>query len=286
MTAAAARAAHLLVDSGPVIFADTLAARLLGDQAEEYIGFHRAHGDHLVLSCARAQATCRSRYTEDSLARAIRQGVTQYVILGAGLDSYAYRHAAALRMVADRRDQAADVTIFEVDHPATQEWKRGVLAAAAIPVPPDLAFVPVDFEHDVLADCLAASGLDLARPAFVSWLGVVMYLTEAAIARTLAQISRLAAGTQLVADYMLPAELRDAVGNSYAEQVMPVAAERGEPWLTFLAPDDMAALAGSHGFGQLAHVAQQDVGGAVMWRRSDSLRPVRLSLIAHATLSR
>src|SRR5215472_9722301 len=132
MTAAAARAAHLLVDGEPVIFADTLAGPLLGDHAEEYIGYHRAHGDHLVLSCARGQATCRSRYTEDMLARAAGQGVTQYVVLGAGLDTYAYRAAGG------------PVTVFEVDHPATQTWKRDLLCAAGIQVPPNLAFVPAD----------------------------------------------------------------------------------------------------------------------------------------------
>jgi methyltransferase (TIGR00027 family) len=124
LTAAAARAAHLIVDSAPTIFADRLASRLLGEQAGELIGYHRAHGSHLVLAAARAQVTCRSRYAEDRLTDAAERGITQYVILGAGLDSFAYRSPLAGR-----------VRVFEVDHPATQQWKRSRLAAARIPVP-------------------------------------------------------------------------------------------------------------------------------------------------------
>src|SRR4051794_24645362 len=113
LTAAAARAAHLIVDSPPLIFADTVAYELLGEQAEEFIGYHRTRGEHPILSAVRATATVRSRYTEDRLAEAVARGVTQYVILGAGLDSYAYRS-----------DPAGPVRVFEVDHPATQRWKR------------------------------------------------------------------------------------------------------------------------------------------------------------------
>jgi len=125
------------------------------------------------------------------------------VILGAGLDSFGYRS-----------DLAGRVRVFEVDHPATQRWKRQVLAAARIPVPAGLTFVPVDFESDALAERLAQGGFDPSRPALVSWLGVTMYLTRAAIGQTLAVIGRLAPGTEVVADYMLPAGLRDEAGTA------------------------------------------------------------------------
>jgi methyltransferase (TIGR00027 family) len=273
MTAAAARAAHLIVDDPPVIFADTLAMTLLGDQAEDFVGYHRAHGTHLVLSSARCQVACRSRYTEEHLAGAVGRGMAQYVILGAGLDTFAYRSPAA-----------GQVRVFEVDHPATQRWKRDLLAAAGIAVPESLSFAPVDLEVDSLQQGLDQAGFDLQAPAFVSWLGVTMYLTEAAIAGVLSEVGRLAPGTQIVADYMLPAALRDEIGNSYVDQVMPVAAQRGEPWLTFLAPDDMTALLDGHGFGAVRHVAQRDIGDAGTWRRTDSLRPIALSMIAHATV--
>jgi methyltransferase (TIGR00027 family) len=139
MTAAAARAAHLLVDSEPRIFADSLAALLLGDKAETYLRYHREHGDHPLLAGTRAQATCRSRFTEDQLALAAARGTAQYVILGAGLDSFACRSELAGRL-----------RVFEVDHPATQQRKRALLAAAGLAEPPTLTWVPVDFETDEL----------------------------------------------------------------------------------------------------------------------------------------
>jgi methyltransferase (TIGR00027 family) len=274
LTAAAARAAHLIVDSAPPIFADGLAAALLGERAEELIGFHRAHGGHPVLSGARAQATCRSRYAEDRLARCVRRGVSQYVILGAGMDSFAYRSPLA-----------GQLRVFEVDHPATQHWKRRQLSAARIAIPGGVTFVPLDFEADSLAGLLIQSGLDPSRPALVSWLGVTMYLTREAISQTLAVIGDLAPGTEIVADYMLPAAMRDTGGAAYAEAIMPVAAERGEPWLSVLAPAEMSALLESHGFGQVRHVRQRDAISAALWDRPDCLRPMELSVLAGATVS-
>ncbi len=271
LIAAAARAAHLIVDNDPAIFVDSMACTLLGHRADELIGFHRAHSTHPVLSGARAEVTCRSRYTEDRLANGLDRGVAQYVILGAGLDSFAYRS-----------DLADQVRVFEVDHPATQRWKRRRLRTAQIASPGSVRFVPLDFETDSLADRLIQSGFDPARPALVSWLGVAMYLTRAAIGETLAVIGAFAPGTELVADYMLPASMRDAAGNAYVELVAPVAAQRGEPWLTFLTPGDMSALLEQHGFGSVEHVRQRDSVGAAMWDRSDSLRPAELSRLAHA----
>jgi methyltransferase (TIGR00027 family) len=274
-TAAAARAAHLIVDREPVIFADDLAAALLGEQAEELISYHRLHGTHLVLSAARAQVVCRSRFAEDHLAACVRDGVTQYVILGAGLDSFAYRTA---------RSRGGPGRVFEVDHPGTQDWKRVQLAAAGIGEPDLLSFVAMDFERDSLAARLSQAGFDPSRPALVSWLGVTMYLTGAAISQTLAEIGGFAPGTQLITDYMLPAGLQDEAGATYAGLVAPAAAERGEPWLTLLAPDDMSALLERHGLGLIKHVQQRDSVPATLWDRTDSLRPSALSVLARATV--
>jgi len=274
LTAAAARAAHLIVDHDPRIFVDVLASAMLGDQAGEFLSYHRAHGTHMVLRSARTQATCRGRFAEDRLADAVRRGVRQYVILGAGLDSFAYR--------SDRADQ---VRVFEVDHPATQQWKRRLLSRARIPVPDAVAFVPVDFETDSLEEHLTRGGFDPSQPALVSWLGVTMYLTRAAISQTLAVVGRFAPGTEVITDHMLPAGLRDEDGDSYVEQVAPVAAQRGEPWLTFLSPGDMSGLLAGHGFVSIRHVRQRDAVDARMWDRTDSLRPIELSYLAHATVA-
>jgi methyltransferase (TIGR00027 family) len=275
LMAAAARAAHLVVDGEPVIFADTLASVLLGERAEELLSYHTSHGTHPVLAGARAQVTCRSRYTEDALARAVGRGVTQYVILGAGLDSFAYRSGA---LAGDRR-----VRVFEVDHPATQDWKRRALASARVPVPDGVTFVPADLAADGLPGRLAAAGFDSSAPALVSCLGVTMYLTRDAIAATLAALGALAPGTEVMADYMLPAELRDEAGAVYGSLVAQASAERGEPWLSCFAPDEMAGLARAAGFDAVRNVRQRDTIPAGLWQRSDALRPSDLAVLFHGT---
>lgn len=121
-----------------------------------------------------------------------------------------------------------------------------------------------------------------AEPAVVSWLGVSMYLTRPAITATLAEVGRFAPGTKLIADYMLPADLRDTAGNSYADLVMPVAAERGEPWLTFLTPGGKSALLAEHGFGTAEQARRRDQVPPGVWNRTDALRPMDLSVITRA----
>jgi methyltransferase (TIGR00027 family) len=273
LTAAAARAAHLVVDDEPWIFADHLAAVLLGPGAGELIGYHRAHGGHPVLSGARAQVTCRSRYVEDRLATLAARGLRQYVILGAGLDTFACRSALA-----------GTLSVFEVDHPATQDWKRRRLAAAPLAVPPGTRLVPADLESGSLAGAVCQAGFDLSQPALVAWLGVTMYLTREAIGRVLADVGAFAPGTELVTDYMLPAGLRDAAGDVYVDLVAPASAERGEPWRTFLAPDDLTSWLERCGFGAVEHVQQRDAVPAAVWERTDALRPSRLSVLARATV--
>lgn len=271
MTAAAARAAHLIVDGSPTIFTDPLAEPLLGAQAEKFLAYHRKNGDHPILRGARVQAVLRSRCTEDRVAERVAEGVTQYVILGAGLDSYAYR-------------STSDVRVFEVDHPATQRWKRRMLAEADITVPGSVTFVPIDFEADSLADRLADNGFDPIVPAVVSWLGVVPYLSDDAIGRTLDACAAFAAGTDLVLDYLLPAGLRDADGQAYVEQVSRSTTHQGEPWLSYFSPDDMAALLAEHGFDEVDNLAQRDFP---YWTgRSDGLRPVALAMLAVARKDR
>jgi len=188
--AAIHRAAHQVQEGGRVL-ADPLALRILGVGAEAAVhaaGLDPAHG-RLRLFVA-----FRSRFAEDALKRAFDGGVRQLVVLGAGLDTYAYRNplGEALRM-------------FEVDHPATQAWKLRRLAEAGIPVPANLAHVPVDFERADLAEALAGAGFDPAWPAFFSWLGVVPYLTGEAVFSTLGWIASLPGGAQVVFDYGNPA---------------------------------------------------------------------------------
>jgi methyltransferase (TIGR00027 family) len=269
LTAAAARAAHLIVDSEPVIFADTMAETMLGERADELLGYHRKYGTHPVLAGARAQVICRSRYTEDSLAAAVRRGVTQYVSLGAGLDTFAYRSPLAGR-----------VHLYEVDHPATGGYKRRIVPDAGA-----VSFVPVDFGRDSLRAELDRAGFDFGAPAFVAWLGVTMYLDASAIGQTLAVLGGFAPGSEIVTGYLLPAGLRDAAGEDYASQIGSAAADRGEPWISLFAPADMADLLARHGLGLVRDVGEQDMIPAVAWQRDDALRPMQLSRIAHARVT-
>jgi methyltransferase (TIGR00027 family) len=194
-------------------------------------------------------------------------------LLGAGLDTFAYRSPLAARL-----------RVFEVDHRRTQDWKRSALAAARIDIPGNVSFVGADLVIDSLPDALAAVGFDVGQPAVVSWLGVTMYLDRDAILRAFSFLASCAPGTELIADYMLPASLRDESGNMYVDLVSPVATERGEPWLSFLSPDEMTAILAGHGFSAARQVRQRDAVPAKLWRRTDSLQPSELSMIACARL--
>ena len=267
LTAAAARAAHLLVDREPLIFVDSLAQALLGAGADELIAYHQRFGSHPVLAGARGEALCRSRFTERLLAES---ALPQYLILGAGLDTYAYRN-----------DSGA--AVFEVDHPASQSWKRHALEAAGIPVEHGPTFVPVDLETDPLLDALVASGFDRARPAFASLLGVSMYLSADALSGVVAELAQCADGSQVVIDYMLDPALRDDAGRAYADAVGAAVAEDGEPWLSSYAPDDLTRVFVERGFRSVRHVSLADSVDPRLWNRTDALVPMRLSGLLHAT---
>ena len=154
------RAAHQLMDQPPVLD-DPIALQLIGSAYPR----HMERASHRVARDFRAFMAVRSRYVEDKLAEAVQQGTRQYVVLGAGLDTFAYRN------------RFPSLRVFEVDFPATQEWKKQMLARALIAVPAGLTFVPLDFEHHTLAEGLRDAGFDTREPAFFGWLGVIPYLT-------------------------------------------------------------------------------------------------------------
>ena len=228
---------------------------MLGERAEELIGYHRAHGTHPVLACARAQVTCRSRDAEDSLAGGVRRGISQYVILGAGLDSF-----------ARRSPQARHMRVLEIDHPATQEWKRRVQ-----PGVDGVTSVPVDFTRNSLGDRLGQARFDFAEPAF-GQLARRHHVPGPKRHRVDPGRRRRLRGRLRDHRRLHVSGLRDAAGDSYAEQVGQAFAERGEPWLSCFGPGDMAALLGGHGFGAIREVAPAGHGphgglGLVRWPR-------------------
>jgi methyltransferase (TIGR00027 family) len=267
LLAAAARAAHPIVDHEPLIFVDPCAEALLGDQAG-FIDYHRRSGDHTILVGVRTQATIRARLTEERL---LASGADQYVVLGAGLDSYAYR-------------EKTGISVYEVDQPASQADKRRRVEAAGLAPVTSLAYVAVDLSEGRLLAALTSHGFDVTRPAVVSWLGVSMYLTSSAFRRTLGELGRLAAGSQLVLDYLLPADRRDEAGNVYVDAIAAATAERGEPWLAYYAPSQIQDELAACGFTGIISVNQREALPAALWERTDALRPSRLSMIASATV--
>jgi methyltransferase (TIGR00027 family) len=172
--------------------------------------------------------------------------------------------------------------VFEVDHPATQHWKRALLENAGITIPDTATHVAVDFESDSLGDALVAAGFDPARPAFVGQLGVTMYVTRGSLRETLATLGKFAPGTQVVTDYVVSEELRDATGREYAEAVAQVASESGEPWLSRFTPAEMGTQLRDHGFTAVDDTDQRNAIDSQLWQRRDGLSPGTLSRLVHA----
>jgi methyltransferase (TIGR00027 family) len=233
LAAAAHRAAHQVLEQGR-IFADPLALRILGQDAGTVArnARERPSGRRMRLFIA-----ARTRFAEDALAAAVERGAGQLVVLGAGLDTYAYRSTFGDRL-----------RMFEVDHPATQAWKRERLAHAGIPIPASLTFAPVDFERETLADGLAAAGFDRTQQTFFTWLGVVPYLGAEAVWSTLAFIASLPQGAHVVFDYGDPPESLSPEMRARHERGAARVAELGEAWVTFFEAEQLRARLMALGF--------------------------------------
>lgn len=272
--AATMRAAHLVLDQDPKILGDTLALGLGGFDSDETLRRTiAALGDDLaaelpgtsaeaLMAATRAGITVRSRFAEDRLREAIDRGVTQYAILGAGLDSSAYRLPEAMH----------DLSVFEIDFPATQQWKRARLAELKPQAMAGVTYVPIDFETDSLFDRLSESGFDTSRPAFFSWLGVVWYLTDRAIFATLGEIAAAAAGSEIVFEYPVAADLVEPVDRPLAEMVRQVGAVRGEPVGPGFDPQDFVRRVEALGFESVTDLSADDINALYFSDRRDSLR--------------
>ena len=202
----------------------------------------------------------RSRYAEDQLARAIERGVRQYVVLGAGLDTYAYR------------SRPAPVRVFEVDHPAVQAWKRIRLKESGIAIPDSLTFVPVDFEQQSLEQALPANGFQMSQPAFFSWLGVVMYLTMEALTSTLRFIAARPAGSGVAFDYILAPSAMSPLMRARQEQLASAVARLGEPFQSSFVPADLERLLRQLGFHDLDDLGPEEIDRRYFGNREDGLR--------------
>lgn len=267
------RSAHLLLDGEPKIFSDSLALSLSGAETEAAL---MARIDNLAAPIAakhgpdraeaafqhlRAAVTMRSRYTEDALSQAIRRGIGQYVILGAGLDSFAYR----------RKDLAGALRVFELDMPVSQQWKRTRLRAMGIAEPDNLTFIPIDLERQSLPDALCAGGYLMAEPSFISWLGMTEYLTAVTVFRTLEEVASLAPGSEIVFQYQLSEHLLDEANRRLLDVLRTGARAYGEPWLSLFDPVDLAERVRKLGFAEVVDFGAEQAQEHYFSGRKDNL---------------
>jgi len=260
------RAAHQVLDVPPV-FDDPLALRIVGLKADDV---RPQEGDtERVNRQRRAFIAARSRLVEDELAGLVAHGVDQYVVLGAGLDTFAYRNPYP------------QLRVFEVDHPATQAWKRERLMRSDIALPASLAFAPIDFERERLSDGLASVGFDRTRPALFGWLGVVAYLELEAVDDVLRFVASGAAGTTIVFDYALPPDALPPQARARFDSLAGRVAAAGEPGRTFFAPADLDARLHGIGFATVDDVDGDALNARYFSSRADGLCLEGLGRFAH-----
>lgn len=251
------RAAHQIYDS-PVVFHDPIAVPLLGKTYSEELHQTEHKLEKPYSIAMRAFLVARSRFAEDHLAQAVTNGVRQYVLLGAGLDTFAYRNPYP------------ELRVFEIDHPATQQWKRELLQRGNIVIPGSLTYAPVDFERQSLAEELQNAGFDRAAPAFFAWLGVVPYLTLTAFRATVAFLAGRPAGSGVVFDYGQPREVLPRLERLAHDSLASRVQLAGEPFQLFFTPQTAAAELSA--FSRIEDIGSQEVNARYFANRSDQLQ--------------
>jgi methyltransferase (TIGR00027 family) len=264
------RAAHQVLDAPPLILTDAIARRLLDPSVQDWVASAPDELQSPQARGLRGHVVVRSRFAEDRLAAAVRRGVRQYVLLGAGYDTFAYRQP----------DWARDCRIFEVDLPGTQEDKRARLAAADIAPPPNLTFVAIDFAHDDLGARLAEAGLDAAQPSLFAWLGVTMYLEADANDAVFRHVAAQPRGSELVFTFA-QTETETAGGPS---RLAELAAQAGEPWKTRYDPASLAAHLAAVGYSSVWMPTPAEVATAYFLDRPDDLPLPRRRTLAAAVV--
>lgn len=249
------RATHQLFDR-PLVFEDPLAVPILGPEIAASLS---PESDILREPRLRAFMAVRSRYAEEQLGQATRRGVKQYVVLGAGLDTFAYRNPYP------------DLRVFEVDYQATQIWKRAQLEAAGIPIPSQLKFAPVDFEKETLVDGLRDAGFAAEQPAFFSWLGVTPYLSRDTAFATLELIHSMSRKNGVVFDYALPRSVLDAHDQLALDALMKRVAAAGEPFQGFFEPQELANRLRSIGYQHVEDLGSSEIDARYFQGRTDGL---------------
>jgi methyltransferase (TIGR00027 family) len=268
------RAAHLLLDGPPPILDDSVALRLLGAGAESRIRNEEARYQTPGARILRSHVVLRSRVAEDRLAEAVERGVSQYVMLGVGFDTFALRQppwATALRL-------------FEFDHPATQAEKRLRLTASGLVVPDNTVLVAVDFRAESLLACCQRSGVDLHQPTFFAWLGVTMYLEESEVEATLRAIATFPVGSEVVFTFLQPDPSGPVSAAASASSLGARVARIGEPFRCYLEPDAVTALCRRSGLSSVDILSPQEARRRYFAGRPDDVPAPRRASIAWAVV--
>jgi methyltransferase (TIGR00027 family) len=271
MLAAIGRGLHREWHARPWVLDDPYALPLVGPGWPQMLALYEAIVPRQYFDLAVGAICVRSRYAEDRLEA---EGFSQYVLLGAGLDSLAWRRPDLLRQV----------TIFEVDHPSTQAWKRERAGLLSLPENERQVFVPVDFEIDDLRDCLDRSGFDWSQPTLFNWLGVVMYLTRDAIATTLRTLAGAGPGSGIVMTYLQEPEYMDEDSLALFKIMEPLVAQVGEPFEEAFAPAEFESFVHDCGHVVDENVTQEDLEKRYFAGRKDELRPYTLERILRTSL--
>jgi methyltransferase (TIGR00027 family) len=261
LSVASLRAVHQLLDE-PLVLSDPIALPLLGASAEAALRDDPFALNDPMSRGLRAALVARSRFVEDELSSCVAAGVRQYLVMGAGLDTFAYRNPY--------RDEG--LRVFEVDHPGTQRWKQQLLAEASIDVPASLTLVPADFERDDLASVLRQAGFRADQAACVSWMGVTMYLTAEAVAATLRTVAGFASGSRLCFDYRVPVTMLNPVERVINDVIEQRIAALGEPWLSTFDPTHLRRQLLEVGFSTAESATPEDLNARYFARRKDGLR--------------
>jgi methyltransferase (TIGR00027 family) len=272
LRAAMRRAAHQIMDD-PIVFYDPLVLRILGEENVSALRSDPKWSEQTPLSSRlRAFLAARSRCSEDELHNAIKRGVHQYVALGAGLDTFAYRNP-----------YPEDVLhVFEVDHPATQSWKHSRLKEAGIPIPRTLTFSPVEFETQTLEEGLRQAGFDTRKNTFFSWLGVTPYLTSSAVTATLRFVASMPVGSGIVFDYMISPSLLNPTARQAFDRLAHRVALAGEPFQTFFEPSLLKSSLMAMGFGQIEDLGPEVLNARYFQGRPDQLKVGSLAHVMNA----
>jgi methyltransferase (TIGR00027 family) len=258
------RAAHQLYDD-PLVFADPLAMRVLPESARAELSKREEAERTPFARGMRAFLCARSRFAEEALGRAVAAGVRQYVVLGAGFDTFAGRSALPECSIHP------GLRIFEVDHPATQAWKRACLEQGDVHVPDTVTFVPVDFEHEELMVRLVTSGFDASAPSFCSWLGVLPYLTREAAVGTLRGLGTLPVGSGVAFDYAVARESLSPKQQAMFDWLAERVARAGEPFRLGFDPAELRELLGECGFARVEDLDTEAVSARYFADRTDGL---------------